>query len=469
MNLDDELEKLFPSLDLSEIKGTLYNYQKDCIKFLCSAGGRAIIADDPGTGKSAESLGYIVHSKKRKVLIVCPASMKYVWEAEIAKWTSLTSYVITPKDKLLPNESNIYIINYDILKKHLEKLINIKWDMIIGDEGHFIKEPSAIRSKCFKTIAKNVPEVIFLTGTPILSRPIELFNLLNTLDKKSWPSWYLYAKRYCDAHHTRFGFDVSGASNLNELKDRIKGYFIRRTKNEILKELPPKRLINIPVHLEGNYKKQYDLALSEFRQYLIGVKGKTDQETRKTLQAEKLTRMGYLRQIASEGKVEYISELLGTLIDSGEKVIVFSNYNNPLLELHKKYKNSVILLGSTPVEDRKQIIDKFQTDEKVKVFFGGIKSGGIGITLTAASSIIFADYSWVPADHIQASDRAHRPGTKAESINIYQFFAQNTIDEYMKETLEEKQEIINAILGTGDSSYSSIQLNIFNDVLKKLL
>jgi SWI/SNF-related matrix-associated actin-dependent regulator 1 of chromatin subfamily A len=473
--IERELNKLFNTpiddvvLNLSKIKGSLYEYQKDGIKFLVGSRGRAIIADSPGTGKSALTLGYIVHSKKDKILIVCPASMKYVWEAEVEKWTDLSPYVITSKDKSLPNKHNVFIINYDILKKFLDILTSAKWDLVIGDEGHMIKNTTAIRSKCFKKISKEAPEVIFLTGTPILSRPIELFNLLNTLDKKTWSNWWTYAHRYCAARQTRFGLDVSGASNLEELRQKIKKYFIRRTKKDVLKELPPKRLINIPVRLEGEHLKKYLLALQEFKKYLKEVKLLPEEDVKKTLQAEKLTRMGYLRQISSTGKVEYVSEMIDTLIDSEEKVIVFSNYNSPLQELKNKYKDRAVLLsGSTPVEERKKIIDSFQTNKNISVFLGGIKSAGVGITLTAASNIIFLDYSWVPADHIQASDRSHRPGIVADSVDVYQFFAQDTIDEYMKDVLEEKQDIINKLIGGEELSLSTKQFNIFKDVLAKI-
>ena len=261
---------------------------------------------------------------------------------------------------------------------------------------------------------------------------------------------------------------MSGASNLDELSARIKKYFIRRTKEEVLKDLPPKRIVHVPVNLPIEYQSEYNAALRDFKRYLKEVKLFSDEETKKSLQAEKLVRMGYLRQIASIGKLRHVEELIDNMLDSEEKIVVFSSYNAPLKKLKEIYgKSAVMLIGSTPIKERKQIIDSFQTNKDIKIFLGGIKSSGVGITLTAASTAIFVDQSWVPADHVQASDRLHRIGQEAESVTIYQFYARGTIDEYMKEVLEEKQHIINKIMG--GETVKEKQISIFDDTFNKLM
>lgn len=437
-------------MKINGMKLELYEYQKLGVEFLLNSGGRALLADSPGVGKTAQALGYVAHSGFKRTLVVCPASVKFSWENEAEKWTYLSTFVvdskIDPRD--IPYDVNIIIINFDILKKFLGEFMKYKWDCMIVDESHLIKSSSAMRTKVVKMIARQIPSVIMLTGTPLLSRPIEMFNMLNIIDCKKWNSYYSYATRYCDGQQGYWGFEAKGATNLEELKTKIHQYFLRRTKEDVLKELPSKNRIEIPIDLPTEARKQYELIESNLVKYLKTYKtDKTDKEIAKSLSAEKLVKLNLLREVNAIGKLETAKELIDGIIEAGEKVIVFSSFNGPLVELQETYEEeSVLLLGSTPVEERGEMVKKFQTDPNCKVFIGGIRSAGVGITLTAASNVIFLDLPWNPADLIQSEDRAHRVGSTYESLNIYTIISKDSIDKFMQKLLSNKQKIIDQIL-----------------------
>lgn len=445
----NELKGTFQSdLKIEGMKSDIRSYQKVGVEFFINNNGRCILADEMGSGKTVQSLAYVVKSNYRRTLVICPASVKFSWENEVKKWTSLKSYVVDSQTDFedIGIDTDVVIINYDILKKHLKSLMKVKWDCVIADEGHLLKNKDAVRSKCVKMISQQVKSVILLSGTPLLSRPIELFNLLNILDPLNWNNYYSFANKYCGGKMGQYGYEAKGATNLDELRHKISRYFLRRTKDQILTELPPKTKIEIPVELTGDYKKAYDKVQKEFVKFLRENKNKKDREILKTLSGEKLVKLNYLRVINSMGKLDAVRELIDSIIDSGEKVLVFSSFNEPLQTLHEEYFDSVMILGHTDVQDRGSLVKKFQENPDCKVFFGGVKSAGVGITLTAASNVIFIDHSWNPADMLQAEDRVHRLGQKASSINIYQVVSRGTIDEFMIKLLTKKQVIFDVVI-----------------------
>ena len=447
--IEEVKTKTDTKFEVKGLKKKLYNYQSIGVEFLVSSGGRALIADSPGLGKTIQALAYIKHMDFKRTLVVSPASVKFVWEGEVKKWTNLKSVVIDSKTKIADIDPavQIWAINYDVLRKHFAQLSKVRFDCIVGDESQMLKSPTAIRTKAFRTLSRDIPSVILLSGTPILSRPGELFSLLNIIDPKTWQNWWDYARKYCAMRQTHWGIDTSGASNIDELHSRIKRYFIRRLKEDVLTELPPKNFIDLPVQLDKDTAHEYNTAANNLAVYLRQYSGKQPPEIAKSMAAEKLTQLNVLRQISATGKIETAKELIQSVLDSGEKVLVFCSFIAPLEALREHFADkAVILTGKTPVEDRRTIVERFQKDKDVQVFFGGTKSAGTGITLTAASNVIFLDYSWNPADMQQAQDRAHRIGTKHESINIYQLIAQSTIDNDMQNTLEHKQGIFDQII-----------------------
>ena len=208
-----------------------------------------------------------------------------------------------------------------------------------------------------------------------MNRPIELFNLLNVVDPKNWNNWYGYAVRYADGKRNRFGFEANGATNLEELKQKIGKYFLRRTKEEVLSQLPPKIRTEVPMELGGEFLKQYKIAATNLAQYLKKYKNETEANILKTVQAEKLVRINYLRQISSLGKVEVAKELVQNIIEGGEKVLVFSCFNAPLLELQKHFgEQSVMIIGSTNVNERGKLFENFKKILMLRFFWEELKA-----------------------------------------------------------------------------------------------
>ena len=429
-------------------------------------------------GKSLQALGFIVHNKIQKTLVICPASVKYSWENEVHKWTKLNALVIDRKfgessaEELMDKMAiyDVFVINYDLLKRYVKVLVAMRFDCVIIDESTCIKSINAQRSKLTKIIASRIKHIILLSGTPMLNRPEELFSSLNLLDPKAWPNFYKFATRYCGAYRGKWGLDTSGATNIPELRERISPYFLRRTKQEVLTELPPKTYINVPIELSAEHESLYRKAEKKLASYLRDNKGKTTEEVKRSMAAEKLVRLNELRQITTQGKVAAAEELINQFIENQEKVIVFSSYNEPLEYLREKYgSKAVIITGKTPTEDRGEIIKAFQERKEVVVFLGGTKAAGMGITLTAASNVVFLDFDFVPAIMSQAEDRAHRIGQEAESINIYQFFAKDTIDSWMCELLDEKRKLASQLIDGKEfeqQEQSSINF-IFNKIGEK--
>ena len=435
--------------DVKGLKMKLYEYQKIGVEFLTVSGGRAIVADGMGLGKTCQAITYAKHMGYKRTLVVCPASVKFAWKNEIKKWTGMSSIVIDSKTNVpnIDGEVKVWIINYDILRKHFNQLSKIRFDCMIGDECQYIKSPGAIRTKAFRTLSRHIDSIVMLSGTPLLSRPSELFSLLNIIEPKVWSDWYAYARKYCAMKQTRWGVDTSGASNIGELHDRIKRYFIRRDKSQVLKELPPKTFIEVPVQLGSESVKEYSAVAEDLATYLRKNMGMKTIEVTRAMSAEKLVQLNLLRQLCAMGKIETAKELIESIISSGEKVLVFSSFIEPLKVLQEMFKkNSVIITGETPVDKRGDIVNSFQKDKNIQVFFGGYKSAGVGITLTAAQNFIGIDFPWNPADLQQSIDRLHRPGQVATNVNIYQLVAMGTVDEDMKDLLDTKQGIFDQVI-----------------------
>jgi len=318
---------------------------------------------------------------------------------------------------------------------------------------------SQLRARLRNTSPKSILETY--------TNDIEIFNALNLIDPNTWNSWFAFTKRYCNGHQGRFGWDFSGSSNLDELQQRISKYFLRRTKEDVNADLPPKRKIDVPVELDAQKYDEYCLAEDSFKEYLKEIKNASDKKIASAMRAEQLGKLNALRQITSLGKVEHAKELIQSIVDSGEKAVIFSVYNEPLEILKKHFKDiSVSITGKTPIEDRGDYIKSFQENDKIRLFLGGLKACGTGITLTSGKNVVFLDYAWTPGDMEQGIDRIHRWGQVADKITIYQLYSPNTIDERMKEILKKKEVIFNKLMKKNDSSLTSSQNNsVMNDLL----
>ena len=467
----EELKKATTSdLIINGLKKEPYPFQKVAIQFIENSAGRLILGSEMGTGKTIISLGYITLKKFKKILVITPASLKWNWYDEIIGWTKLKPLVISSTSIFTIedyNQHDVIVVNYDILKKFHTILSSLRFDICLCDEGHMLKGDSQ-RFKLTKRITLKIPEIIIITGTFILNRSIDAFNLLNIIDPRTWNDWWYYSKKFCDGHNGLWGYDASGNSNTEELKQLISKYYFRQTKAEVLSQLPEKHFVDIPIDLPEDARKKYDFAINSFAEYLREVKKKNKDEIDRSMSAEALVRLGEIRQICSNGKIAATEEIIENIIDNGQKVLVFSCFNSPLEYLHNKFKDSsVILTGKTSELDKKKAVDDFQKKDNIKVFFGGILSSSVGLNLTAASNVIFQDFPWRPSDISQAYSRIDRIGQQAKHINIFQMVAKDTIDNKIQYLLQSKQDIINKLVqNEGFSGEKNI--NVIGDLLKMI-
>ena len=440
-------------------------HQKVAIEKLL-ANDKFILADDMGLGKTTSAVIASLETGAKKILIVCPASLKINWDREIKNYTDRRVLIV--EGRKWGSTFDFYIINYDIIKNYhstdksedsddYKLLVNAGFDLAIVDEAHYVSNTTANRTRLLNDVLEQIPKVWLLTGTPMTSRPINYFNLLKIVDSPLTLNWQSYVRRYCKGFQFRVGnrkvWNTSGASNLDELRERTKNIVLRRMKTDIL-DLPEKIITPIFVELTS---KMYDEELEEFTRI-------SNEKKEEDTISVTLNRLMKVRQLISYEKIPYTCELIDRCIDQGKKVIVLTNFTMTLDILHEKYKKNSVVLDGRMTKDRKQeSVDKFQNEDKFKIFIGNIKAAGVGITLTAAEVVIMNDLSFVPADHSQGEDRAYRYGQK-NSVLVYYPVFENTIEKIIYNILQKKKGIIDQVMGDGEYSES-----FSRDLIKHLL
>ena len=421
------------------------SHQKEAIEKLVGS-KRFILADDMGLGKTTSTIIGALETGAKKILIICPASLKINWQREIQNYTDRSVYIC--EGKKYSTDEDFTIVNYDILKnfydpkdKENSELVKTKYDLVILDEAHMVSNAQAQRTKIINNFVKDIKQVWLLTGTPMTSRPINYYNLLNIIESPVAQNWMAYAIRYCQGYQFRAGnrkvWNVTGASNLEELRERTSKQILRRLKEEVL-DLPEK--IITPVYLRTSSREYKDL-MGEYYEWL---KNKKEESSSLTIQFSKLMKV---RKVIANEKVKETIEFTQNIIDQGKKVIIFTNFTDTLQLIHNHFgKESVYLDGSCNKVQRQFAVDQFQDNEKIKVFVGNLKAAGVGLTLTSAEVVIMNDLSFVPAEHAQAEDRAYRYGQKNNVLVYYPIF-ENTIEGVIYDILNTKKKIIGTVMG----------------------
>lgn len=439
-------------------------HQKIAIEKLL-ANDKFILADDMGLGKSTSAIIASLESGAKKILIVCPASLKINWSREIKNYTDRKILIV--EGRKWGSTFDYYIINYDILKNYhttdnsedsedYKLLANIGFDLAIVDEAHYISNNTAQRTKLLNDVLEKIPKVWLLTGTPMTSRPINYFNLLKIVGSPLTLNWQSYVRRYCAGYQFRVGgrkiWNTSGASNLDELRERTKNLVLRRLKTDVL-DLPDKTITPVFLELKSTF---YDEELEEFMRI-------TKENKNKESISVTINRLMKIRQLIAVEKVPYTCELIDKFVEQGKKVIVFTNFTSTLDMIQEKYKKKCVVLdGRMSKEKRQESVDRFQNEDKVKVFISNIIAGGVGITLTAAETVIMNDLSFVPAHHSQAEDRAYRYGQKNNVLVYYPIF-ENTIEKIVYNILQKKKNIIDQVMGDGEYS-ESFTKDLFKEI-----
>lgn len=407
---------------------------------------RYILADDMGLGKTTSTIIAALETDAKKILIICPATLKINWQREIENYSDRPVYICEGKN--FSTEHDFVIVNYDIIKnfydlkdKENSLITKSNFDLVIIDEAHYIQNAQAQRTKLINSFAKSINRIWLLTGTPMTSRPMNYFNLLNLIESPVAQNWMAYAIRYCQGYQFTAGkrkiWNVSGASNLEELRDRTSRQVLRRLKEDVL-DLPDK--IITPVYLKLK-SKEYETEVGEYYDWY---ENKKEESKSLTIQFSKLMKV---RQIIAEEKIKYTIELAENIIEQGKKVIIFTNFTDTLRKIHEHFgKQSVYLDGSCTKPQRQYAVDQFQENDKIKVFVGNLKAAGVGITLTAGEACIMNDLSFVPSDHSQAEDRAYRYGQKS-NVSVYYPIFENTIEGIIYDMLTNKKNIFETVMG----------------------
>jgi SWI/SNF-related matrix-associated actin-dependent regulator of chromatin subfamily A-like protein 1 len=355
-------------------------------------------------------------------------------------------------------------MNYDIIKnfhdskdKKKSLIANSNFDLVIIDEAHYIQNVQAQRTKLINDIVRSVERLWLLTGTPMTSRPINYYNLLSLVDSPVAQNWMAYVIRYCQGYQFKVGprkvWNVMGASNLEELRDRTGTTVLRRLKEDVL-DLPDKIITPVYLRLKS---KLYEEVMGDYYNWYE----KNPEESKNlSLQFTKLTQV---RQVIADEKTDHTIELAENIIEQGKKVIIFCNFTKSLEKICEHFgKSAVRLDGSMSKTQRQDAVDRFQEDEKIKVFVGNIKAAGVGITLTAAEAVIMNDLSFLPSDHSQSEDRAYRYGQKNNVLVYYPIF-ENTIEGIIYDILNNKKKIIGTVMGDTQD-----ETNIVEEILKEI-
>ena len=437
-------------------------HQKEAIEKLAGS-KRFILADDMGLGKTTSTIIAALETGAKKILIVCPASLKINWQREIENYTDRSVYISEGKNFSI--EHDFVIVNYDILKNFYdlkgktESLITQgNFDLIILDEAHYVSNGQAARTKLVNSFSKSCERVWLLTGTPMTNRPMNYFNLLALIESPVAQNWMAYAIRYCQGYQftagTRKIWNVTGASNLEELRDRTSRQVLRRLKTEVL-DLPEKIITPVYLRLKS---KLYEGLMGEYYDWY---NKNPDESTSLTVQFSKLMKV---RQVIAEEKIKDTIELAENILEQDKKVIIFTNFTETLNRIADHFgKQAVRLDGSTSKPQRQYAVDQFQDNEKIKVFVGNVKAAGVGITLTAAEAVIINDLSFVPGDLAQAVDRAYRYGQK-NSVSVYYPIFDNSIEGIIYDMVNQKKQNIGTVMGDDLEDKGDFISNIMNKI-----
>ena len=457
----------------SSLNDIMRGYQKHgflWLKTLASNGFGGILADDMGLGKTLQVISFLLSEHEealaaerpmKPTLIVCPASLLYNWVSEIQRFApSLKTRLIVggaPEREqlikgILPGEDEVCITSYDMLRRDLEHYEGIHFGVQVIDEAQYIKNHYTKAARAVKKVRASFK--VALTGTPIENRLSELWSIFDYL----MPG-FLYSYDQFNRQFEKPIVSSQDAAVTERLQRMISPFVLRRLKKDVLRDLPDKIEENLVIPMEGEQRELYDAQVQELRMML---KGQDDARFRQERFAV-LAALTRLREICcdpgllydgyrgSVAKVDSCMELMGSVMESGHKMLIFSQFTSLLEVLEKRLASEGVeyykIEGATPPARRMELVESFNSEDNgVQVFLISLKAGGTGLNLTAADVVIHFDPWWNKAVENQATDRVHRIGQK-NVVNVYKLIAQNTIEENIVKLQEKKRQLAESILG----------------------
>ena len=430
---------------------------------------RFMNCDEPGLGKTLQSIATINIAGAFPCLVICPSSLKINWMREWEKFTDKKAMILTDKVRdtwtffFQTGMHQVFIVNYESLKKYFVQRIKKSegWTLrdvefrnsinlfksVIIDESHRCKSASTQQAKFCKGICTGKEWIIELTGTPVVNRPKDLIPQLAILNRmEDFGGYKPFVNRYCSGQRE--------ASNLKELNFNLWKYcMFRREKSLVLTDLPDKiRQVNT---CEITNRKEYMDADRDLIMYLQKYKDADDEKIEKALRGEVMVRINILRQISARGKVRDVIEFVKDFRENGKKIILFCSLHEVVDQLKRYFPTAVSVTGRDSQDEKQRAVDAFQNNPKADIIICSIKAAGVGLTLTASSNVAFVEFPWTYADCCQCEDRAHRIGQK-DSVTCYYFLGRRTIDEKVYRIIQEKKNIANAVTGSTEDIEENI-------------
>jgi len=497
--LFEQSKKIFKSGELLDDKGktirleggTLRPYQSTCVRW-SEHNGSGIIADAMGLGKTVEYLGFTEENLRALPgLVICPASVKLNWAEKIKEWTGKEPWIIAGQQIRTMNElgktkklfdikenggifggehegtAEYVICNYELIETHLQYLRMCGFKSVAMDEGHMIKNPQSKRSMAVASLVTDelnrIKHRFILTGTPMLNRPRELWNLLHLIDPEAWEKQSSFLFRYCQPKRNGYGWNFDGSSNVDELRELIFGkYMIRRNTLDVLKDMPLKNRSDVTLNVDSNERKEYDRVLSEYQNHI---------NTNDLTETEHLSILTTLRKTAGESKVDSVFRMAKEYFadDEATPLVIFAHHKSVIKALYEQLSKDFtteVATGDTSIVKRQEIINRFK-EGKIKILIASIMAMGTGVDglQQSSSNMWFVERTWRPSDLSQAEDRIWRMG-QTETCNIQYLDMANSIDMIMRAVIKDKQKMFDEVID-GESGQTH-DTSVASDVRRKM-
>lgn len=452
----------------------LFPFQKEAVTKLHKV-HNILIGDDMGLGKTHEAIALDLirrndfPNQKLVTLVICPLAMISTWTKTYVQWAPhLRILPINNKDRshfmdeLADDNYDVFICHWPVLRI-IPELADKNWFHVIADEAHSIQNRNAKQTKALKAIPTGYKSA--LTGTPAFDKPDDLWSILNWLYPRFWSSYWVYYNEHIISTNFNGYKTIAGVRDPEKLQKLMAPFYVRRRKEEVLDDLPEKYYTEIEVDLGPQQRRAYD----SMKNTMLAWIGQHEQEpVAAPIVIAQLTRLQqfavafaeFERKVNRNNEVEekmILSEpssKLDAVMDvieskNGGQIVVFSQFAQVIELLCKRLEKKGItygkFTGSTSAQDRARIISDFQ-DSKIQIFAGTIAAGGVGITLTAANTVIFTDRAWSNALNLQAEDRCHRIG-QTRGVQIIDIKARNTIDAKRIMVIQQKWKWIRRLIG----------------------
>lgn len=451
-----------------------YPYQREGILYGLDR-KRLIIGDEPGLGKTLQSIGIVDTAGAYPCLVICPSSLKINWQREFEKFTDKSALVLDNAVRttwpylLRMGMHQVAVVNYESLRKYFvwdirpdgksggtPRTFRLKdvvfcpqikmFKSIIIDESHRVKDPSAQQTIFTKGLSVGKDYIILLSGTPVVNRPEDLVAQLSIMGRlQDFGGRSQFMADYCTDPKDK---KAEPAVPLSVLSDKLyAGCMIRREKAKVLPQLPDKTRVDLYVDISN--APEYNLAAADLAEYLKQYTECSDWEIRRKMRMEALVRFMTLRQLATLGKVAQAVDFIRTFLSSGKKLIVFCSLHEVVDALLKAFPGAVTVTGRDSAASKQASVDAFQGNPDTQLIICSIKAAGVGLTLTAASNVAFVELAWTYADCCQCEDRAHRIGQR-DNVTCYYLLGRGTIDQTIYSLIHQKKSIAAEIMNSDD-------------------